>query len=183
MWLRGEKFTLGFSIYDHDHEKEEAEGTRRNLEVGSDFILSIASGSSPLLNINFSLLTEAELDAFRQFMDMAMYSARDTVLERDRVAKDELEKGNDSYSRSYRQLPTFLIRERALGPHHPGLLERLKDIFPGGLHGGDRYAERTGDDQYGGARRDLRADSSTMADRSSEATGGQDDPTKTDGDS
>lgn len=77
--------------------------------------LSVLFSSGPRITPFTALLTsftEEELDSFEEFMELAIKIARPIVLARDRLAKEALEIGDDSFNRSYRQPPLFVVRPR-----------------------------------------------------------------------
>lgn len=89
-------------------------------EVGEDIFLAIMRGSTTT-NISLTNLTHTELDAMREFFLIAFANAQGIVKERDRLAKEGLENGDDSFVRLYRTVPTILIREGEKWKHYPRL--------------------------------------------------------------
>jgi hypothetical protein len=62
------------------------------------------------MNWNLTNLTRGELDTWKKLMDLAYEKAAPVCSERDRVANEAMEAGDDSYARSYRQDPLFAMR-------------------------------------------------------------------------
>lgn len=105
-------------------------------EDGLNYVLliTIPGRRNPLV-WNFSAMTTEELQATRQFFDHLFDLADPVVRERDKVADDAYSKGDDSYSRSYRQLPQLVIREREESADSQGLRSGPEDVS--GRHGDD----------------------------------------------
>lgn len=101
-------------------------------------------GKMPDLAIKLSILTEAELDALEELFMSAFAWARPVVKQRDKEAADAWERGDDSYTRSYRQLPTVVYRKRALAEYRESVSERPDGVPESGR--GER------EDSSGGVR-------------------------------
>jgi hypothetical protein len=59
---------------------------------------------------NMTALTEEELEAWKTFVDMVYEKALPVVRERDRLAAEAMEQGDDSYARSFRRDPILIVR-------------------------------------------------------------------------
>lgn len=79
--------------------------------------------------------TEEELLAMKELFDKAFELALPTTRRRDKVAHDAFQRGDDSYARSYRQIPQLVYREGALGTHSEGVQERPESVSPSGWGG------------------------------------------------
>lgn len=94
-------------------ENDEELGISLPSEAGNAVVLMIpVPGRSRPLAWDFTGMTGEELDATRQFFEYLFDLADPVVRERDRVAADAYTKGDDSFSRVYRQVPQFIVRER-----------------------------------------------------------------------
>jgi hypothetical protein len=77
-------------------------------------------------------LTSEELEATKQFMDLAFETARPIVEERDRIANEAFSRGDDSFSRVYRAVPKLVVRPRQEREHSEGVLDGPSDVPPSG---------------------------------------------------
>ena len=113
---------------------------------GSDVVIHHPRpGKMPDLAIKLSILTEPELDALEELFMSAFAWARPVVKQRDKEAADAYEQGDDSYSRSYRALPTVVYRKRAVAEYREGIQDRpdgvsergrgTREDHPGGIRG------------------------------------------------
>jgi hypothetical protein len=91
-------------------------------ELGPNVILFIPRPNTRDLALHLTALTESELDATEEFFKLLFDLARPTVQERDRVAKDALEKGDDSFTRVYRADPQFIVRKGQESADDQGVL-------------------------------------------------------------
>lgn len=89
-------------------------------EYGEDVSISLY-GKSVRFQLPLTTLTSEELAACKQIFDMAFANAQPIVAERDRIAQEALDEGDDSYSRIYRAVPTLLVREGQKWEHYPRL--------------------------------------------------------------
>ena len=99
--------------------------------------------SSVGITLGLTTLTHAELRGLKELIDLAFELAEPVVQERDRVAQDEFDKGNDSFERLYRRVPTLVVREGAKRENNDSLRQRHSDL-PDGSGGRE--------DPYGGVR-------------------------------
>lgn len=96
-----------------DKEDPDFEEKAAKSEKGDNVLLMMTvSGRRTPLTWNMSAMTTEELEATRQFFNHLFDLADPIVRERDKVAEDAYNKGDDSYTRSYRQLPQLVIRSR-----------------------------------------------------------------------
>jgi hypothetical protein len=108
-------------------------------ETGESLILVIpVPGRRQPLSWNMTGMTEAELEATRQFFNHLFDQAEPIVRLRDKVANDAFAEGDDSYSRVYRTLPQFIVRPRPELPDSEGI--RLGPESPPGRDGGNLYS-------------------------------------------
>lgn len=120
-------------------------------QVGTDIRLHIPRPGMRDVTLNLTAMTVEELDAFEQFITLILQTARPVCEERDKVAQDALDQGDDSHGRVYRQAPQFIVRSGAILADHAGLrrgLEGVPEVEPtagasdGGIRGrGDALAE------------------------------------------
>lgn len=72
--------------------------------------------------ISLTGMTRPELDAFKEFMDLAFAAAQPVCERLDELALEAFtENGDDSFARIYRTIPTVLVRERVQQEHRAGL--------------------------------------------------------------
>lgn len=125
-----------------------------------------ARGGRPL-SINVTSMTEEELLHVAHFFKAVFEIALPLVRERDRMAQDAFNQGDDSFARNYRPVPRLIVRAREVGGDAERVLLRLAEVF-----GGDRGT--------GNLIRRLRGDSYELAPGKSEEGGPQDDGPKAD---
>lgn len=96
-------------------------------------IAILGDGSRNRVSMQLCMLTSEELAAFRKFMELAFELAEPVVAERDRLAAEALERGDDSHPRIFRQKPLFSVRParrkvaRALeAPIHNQLVDKME---------------------------------------------------------
>jgi hypothetical protein len=111
--------------YPEGHQEEDDEFI--TPESGPTYRLIIDRGSRRGVMLNLTGMTEPELDVSWEIIKMAFDLARPIVLERDKKAAEAYANGDDSFSRSYRPVPQFVVRERSFGPDDQSVLQRLKD--------------------------------------------------------
>lgn len=119
------------------------------------------------IGMNLTNLTIEELDALRSIINLAFDLAEPVVKDRDKVAQDAKDAGDDSYARVYRQIPEFVVRTGKVLAYGEGVLDRLAGIlerFGGGL---PRFVERWGTRVLG--------DGDVVADEASADSGSEDD--------
>lgn len=113
---------------------------------GSDVVIHHPRpGKIPDTSIHLANLTEQELDALEELFKSAFAWARPVVRQRDKEAKDAWEKGDDSYVRIYRAVPTVVYRKRPEPEYSEGVPERPEGVpasggreqpdFAGGIRG------------------------------------------------
>lgn len=79
-------------------------------EEGPEVIMGF-SRDGELMYMNLTSLTHRELQALKEFMNIAVANAQDIVIRRDEAAQEALENGDDSFVRIYRRIPEIVIRE------------------------------------------------------------------------
>lgn len=131
-------------------------------EQGDTLRLMISTTSGRPYTLNITAMTEEELEAFEGIITLALRMARPIILDRDREAKERYANGDDSYSRSYRQLPQFIIRQGSFGPDDQSLFVGFEHALAGPES--ERDIPRT-----------VRADGPGLADEVSQDSSTQDD--------
>ncbi|HEY6021730.1 MAG TPA: hypothetical protein VIY48_18230 [Candidatus Paceibacterota bacterium] len=106
-------------------------------EPGPSIKMNISRGSGRPIVIDATSLTMEELLQLRKAFNLLFDLAEPIVRERDRVAQDAYDKGDDSYTRSYRSVPRFVIREGEIGPDGQSVYDGPESIplryrWPGG---------------------------------------------------
>lgn len=123
-WLRTyvtrEMSILALNPLEYDEEHD----ITMTSEPGTSYVLSMqVPGRRRPFYWNFSAMTEVELKATREFFTHLFDLADPIVRERDKVAHDANDQGDDSYVRVYRDLPQFVIREREERQDSEGIRE------------------------------------------------------------
>lgn len=96
-------------------------------------LLSEGVGRAPF-RVGLARFTEQELDLFEEFITLAIKMARPVVLERDRIAAEAFEEGDDSFSRVYRQDPKLIVRPKVKKGDGDTLHNRLVDMLQDSSH-------------------------------------------------
>lgn len=131
-------------------------------ELGDTLRLMISTTSGRPYTLNLTAMTAEELEAFEGLVTLALRMAKPIVQDRDREAADRYANGDDSYSRSYRQLPQFVIRAGSFGPNDQGVLDGFEDAV-------------TGPVSHRAPEREVRGGRPEVADEEPEAAEPQDD--------
>lgn len=92
-----------FTSFKHDVESDIEDDTP--IESGDTLILQIERGKMKIF-INLSEFTTEELEALRGTLNGALDTAAPIVAERDKIAKEAIERGDNPYYRSLRPAPT-----------------------------------------------------------------------------
>jgi hypothetical protein len=136
-----------FVLYRHDPleppeegDEEATEGYQENVKgenaLGYNYRIAIPIPRlRKPLNLNLTALTEAELLAVKEFFDLAFSLALPVVRDRDRIAKEAWDAGDDSYPRVYRALPEFVVRGGKDGQHSSSL--QVRSVSVSGMAGRD----------------------------------------------
>lgn len=132
------------------------------VESGNSIVLSIKKGAGRPLTFGVTSLTERELDMVIDFLKRLEPRIREIIRLRDKVAQDALDKGDDSFSRVYRQVPHLVVRPGVLGQDPEGVLVGPPSVPDG--HG-------DGDDLDGG----VPGAGDELADGEAPDAGGSDD--------
>lgn len=115
-----------------DKEDPDFEQKAAKSEKGDNVLLFVTvPGRRNPLTWNISAMTSEELEAARKFFNHLFDLADPIVRERDKVAKDAYDKGDDSYTRSYRQLPQLVIRQGQESRHSESLHDGPSDAPSG----------------------------------------------------
>jgi hypothetical protein len=95
-------------------------------EYGDTYRLMISTTSGRPYTLNLTAMTHDEFVAVSNLLKLALRLVEPIIVERDRRAAEAYEHGDDSLSRTYRQLPQFVIREGALGEYDESVLHGLE---------------------------------------------------------
>ena len=108
-------------------------------EKGDSTILCIyVPGRTRQLIWDITGMTGAELDATRKFFEHLFDLADPIVRERDRLADEAFSKGDDTYARVYREVPTLVIRPRQERSDGQGVLNGSENVAGQHGSGGDQ---------------------------------------------
>ena len=125
---------IGQMVYMHYPEVPEQK------EPGPTVKVLLPQQGARTVMLDFTHLTGEELDAVKQFFEMVFQAAEPIVRARDKVAEDAFAAGDDSFSRSYRQVPQFIVRQRKDAEHGEGVQHGSSDVPSGELPGSDSDA-------------------------------------------
>ena len=159
-WLDSALGQLVLMFYTEFESQKENDHTESGPTV--KILIPRASGSTVMWDLTY--LTTEELDKLEEFLELAIGIARPIVAERDRTAHEAFSRGDDSFSRVYRQIPQLVVRERQEPTHSEGVLNGSEDV-----PSGDEHDLGPGED--GGVRRA----GSELADEGSVQGGPEDD--------
>lgn len=122
-WLRT---VIGqFTIMKYEPSEEDADA-----EYGPTVLLYIPRPGGRDISFNLTALTKEELDAIEEFFNLLIAEARPVVADRDRIANEALEAGDDSHARVYRQVPQFIVRKRSKRQDNQGVHDGSQDVSP-----------------------------------------------------
>jgi hypothetical protein len=105
-------------------------------QVGPNVIVQLdfgRNGRRPIY-LNLTALTAEEVQVFRDVMDFAFDLAVPVAKDRDEVAARAKDAGDDSYSRVYRAVPQFIVRNGKVIPYGESVQDGSDDV-PGGPRG------------------------------------------------
>lgn len=102
-------------------------------ESGDTFLLCMEIPGRPRPLIwNITGMTTEEHQATREFFSQLFDLTEPIVRERDRIAHDAANKGDDSFARIYRQLPIFVDRQGTQREDSEGIHDRSVRLAGGG---------------------------------------------------
>jgi hypothetical protein len=104
------------------------------------------------LSLNLTNLTTKELEVLRTVVDLAFDLAEPVVKQRDKVAWNAKEAGDDSYARVYRPIPVVAIREGKIIPYGEGVRHGSADVPAGPESRSDESDHGPSDGRGGGVR-------------------------------
>lgn len=119
-------------IYDNNVsvDKETGEEVVHNPpENGPDIYLILPQQGRQPIKYCLTALSAAELKVTRQLLVLLFDLAEPICEGRDRMAQDAYDEGDDSFSRVYREVPQFVVREGPLRTHYEGLYDGLESIL------------------------------------------------------
>lgn len=123
-WIRTHVGQFVAMYYPEGTSEEDSEKTGPTVRL----LIPSASGVGRPRGFNLTSLTTEELAYMREFFNMMFDLAQPVVELRDKVAQDAFEQGDDSFSRSYRQVPQFVIRTGSVGPDGESLQHRFAGV-------------------------------------------------------
>jgi hypothetical protein len=100
-------------------------------EYGDSVWLVIPRPNSRPVMLNLTALTHEELKLTRQFFNAVFDIAEPLCMDRDKVAQDAFDQGDDSHIRLYRSVPELIVRKGTVGAHGQVLRERLANVASG----------------------------------------------------
>lgn len=142
-------------------------------EFGPTYRLYLPRPGARAMSFNITALTHEEFLALKEMFQYLFDISEPIILERDRIANAAFDKGDDSFARSYRQIPQLIIRERKVGKDGQGLHERPVDL----PDGDESEAEEVGEVRMSDGG--VRGAGNELASGKSEAAVSKDDDTKT----
>lgn len=142
-WLRTVIGQFVIMKYDNTPEEIDDSEEEQDHEIGPTIRLILPRVSGPPIRYNLTALTEEELRMTRKFFDLLFDLAEPVVRERDRVAQDAFDAGDDSFARIYRQVPQYVVRDRPSRADGEGVQHGSSDDAAGaGRDGGSDLGVR-----------------------------------------
>jgi hypothetical protein len=113
-WTHFYAGAMSVSEYDEVVEDEEGGEKPNDLRPGKSISVLMGTNFGNRAGLKWILtnFTHAELMAVREIFNLACDLAEPVVLERDRLAQEAFENGDDSHARVYRSPPTKVVRRR-----------------------------------------------------------------------
>lgn len=112
-------------VYPEGHES----GSK--TEAGETVRILIPRPGRAAVSLDLTHLTEQELDLLQEFFTLAFETARPVARHRDKDAQDAFARGDDSFSRIYRQVPRMVVRERKERTDGQGVQHGSEDVSVG----------------------------------------------------
>lgn len=134
-WLRvviGQWILLKYDPSDISEELElsdEEKALKENL--GPTYRVLLPRPGGKPITYDLTALTHEEFLALKEFWERVFELVEPVVIERDRVAQDAYEAGDDSFARIYRQVPQLVFREGEVRQHSEGLRVGSEDLSEG----------------------------------------------------
>jgi hypothetical protein len=100
------------------------------VEPGDNIVIAFDSGYKKFA-VNLSAMTTEELLMWQQAIGIAIEWAAPIVQERDRVAREAADNGNDIFYRRHRAAPKLSVFQRQSRPHAEGVPDGPKDVLAG----------------------------------------------------
>lgn len=120
-WTNSEGLTV--SIYEYP-EGDERKPTQ---EVGTDIVMYWTQGGRDF-RVNLSNMTSDELDAVHVIVEEAFSRARETVYQRDEVAREIFNTTGEPFTRLYRRTPVLVHRTGTFRKYSKSVFNRLEGI-------------------------------------------------------
>jgi len=168
-WMRTVLGTSVIMFYPpgvNDEDDDEYE-IANNKELGPTVRLVLPRPNGRAVTMNLTAMTGPELQMMREFYDLLFDLAEPVVRERDKVAQDAFNSGDDAFARIYRQVPQLVIRSGQVPEDYQSIRDRLGDL-----------ANRVGRD--GDLEGRLRGDGHELAPSEPEENRSKDDDTPVD---
>lgn len=109
-------------------EEEQEELKKIKVETGPTVRLIINRSNARPVQMNLTSLTADELNMTREFYNLLFDLAEPIVQERDRVAQDAYDNGDDGFARIYREVPQVVVRTGTIGPDYQSIRNRLENF-------------------------------------------------------
>ena len=104
-----------------------------DTQPGNDVTMHVPS-KGRLLAIRLADMTEEELLVLKKFFDLAFELALPVAKDRDRVAKEMSDAGDDTFVRLYRAVPELFVRQRTERQHDQSVSSGLAGVPQGRGH-------------------------------------------------
>jgi hypothetical protein len=128
-WLKNFMGQFVIMRYSNEDIPEDAVDLK---EEGPTYLLVLPKrGGGRPTTFNITSLTIEELQQTRRFFNELFDLAEPIVRHRDKVAQDAADEGDDSYTRYYREVPQYVVREGQLREHDQRILDRLAGVLDG----------------------------------------------------
>lgn len=117
---------------------EETEDSEKvESEPGPTLRLMLPQQRGRSIMFNLTALTHEELVKLKELFDIMFSIAEPIVKQRDKAARDAFDRGDDSFIRSYRQVPLMVVRPWAFTADGQGVLQRPDNDDAGDRVDGD----------------------------------------------
>lgn len=131
-WLKTIMTQIALMRYTEDEMRDvEQVLSGDDYEVGDTLRMMVSTTSGRPYTLNLTAMTEEELKMTRDMFKLCFDMAEPIIKARDKKAAEAYATGDDSFVRSYRQVPQFVIRAGAFRENSKSLLDGLDYAIEG----------------------------------------------------
>jgi len=95
---------------------QNATDPEQDIEGGDNIAIKFPNPTGGTIYHKLTTLTSEELEAVKMIFDLAFSLAAPICKERDRVAAESADRGEDLYSRNYRAKPHVIVKRSVVAP-------------------------------------------------------------------